>query len=122
MLDARARKFDCLPVWKLDRFGRSLVDCLENIRTLGDRGIRFIAVTQSLDTDRRNPSAQTGPHHNTTCSFLVESCRTERYMQGLPGRKLNLRSLRTGLPQAVHVFVRHADRRLGSKDVILARS
>ena len=25
---ARARKFDCLLVWKLDRFGRSLVDCL----------------------------------------------------------------------------------------------
>jgi putative DNA-invertase from lambdoid prophage Rac len=34
MLDARARKFDCLLVWKLDRFGRSLVDCLNNIRNL----------------------------------------------------------------------------------------
>ena len=32
MLDARARKFDCLLVWKLDRFGRSLVDCLNNLR------------------------------------------------------------------------------------------
>ncbi len=29
--DAMARKFDCLLVWKLDRFGRSLVDCLNNI-------------------------------------------------------------------------------------------
>ena len=29
-----ARKFDCLLVWKLDRFGRSLVDCLNHIRTL----------------------------------------------------------------------------------------
>ena len=28
MADARARKFDCLLVWRLDRFGRSLVDCL----------------------------------------------------------------------------------------------
>jgi hypothetical protein len=26
MADAKARKFDCLLVWKLDRFGRSLVD------------------------------------------------------------------------------------------------
>ena len=34
MDDARARKFDCLLVWKLDRFGRSLVDCLNNIRAL----------------------------------------------------------------------------------------
>ena len=31
-----ARKFDCLLVWKLDRFGRSLVDCLNKIRTLED--------------------------------------------------------------------------------------
>src|SRR5262249_26112063 len=46
ILDARARRFDCLLVWKLDRFGRSLVDCLNNIRTLEDHGIRFIATTQ----------------------------------------------------------------------------
>src|SRR4029077_18357266 len=54
MADAQARKFDCLLVWKLDRFGRSLADCLNNIRTLEDHGIRFIAVTQGLDTDQKN--------------------------------------------------------------------
>jgi DNA invertase Pin-like site-specific DNA recombinase len=58
MADTRARKFDCLLVWKLDRFGRSLVDCLNNIRTLEDHGIRFIAVTQGLDTDQRNPASR----------------------------------------------------------------
>jgi hypothetical protein len=41
--DAAARKFDCLLVWKLDRFGHSLVDCLSNIRDLERSGIRFIA-------------------------------------------------------------------------------
>lgn len=44
MEDAQTRKLDCLLVWKLDRFGRSLVDCLNNIRTLEENGIRFIAV------------------------------------------------------------------------------
>ena len=34
MADAAARRFHCLLVWKLDRFGRSLVDCLNNIQTL----------------------------------------------------------------------------------------
>ena len=34
MADARAGKFTCLLVWKLDRFGRSLVDCLNNIKFL----------------------------------------------------------------------------------------
>jgi membrane protein len=32
--DAQARKFDCLLVWKLDRFGRSLMDCLRKYRSL----------------------------------------------------------------------------------------
>jgi DNA invertase Pin-like site-specific DNA recombinase len=43
--DARA-KFVCLLVWNLDRFGRSLVDCLNNIKILEENGIRFIAVTK----------------------------------------------------------------------------
>src|SRR5262245_23725322 len=51
MADARTRKFDCLLVWKLDRFGRSLVDCLNNIQELERWRIRFIATTQNLDTD-----------------------------------------------------------------------
>lgn len=40
MADARAGKFDCVLVWKLDRFGRSLVDRLNNIRDLEENGIR----------------------------------------------------------------------------------
>jgi putative DNA-invertase from lambdoid prophage Rac len=58
LADAKAGKFDCVLVWKLDRFGRSLVDCLNNIRTLDENGIRLIAVTQSLDTDRKNPASR----------------------------------------------------------------
>lgn len=57
MADAKARKFTCLMVWRLDRFGRSLVDCLNNIKTLEDYGIRFIAVTQGLDTNIQTPRA-----------------------------------------------------------------
>jgi DNA invertase Pin-like site-specific DNA recombinase len=56
--DAVARKFRCVLVWKLDRFGRSLVDCLNNIQTLESYGVRFIAVTQGLDTDRQNPASR----------------------------------------------------------------
>jgi putative DNA-invertase from lambdoid prophage Rac len=58
MDDATARKFDSLLVWKLDRFGRSLVDCLNNIQTLESCGGRFIAVTQGLDTDQQNPASR----------------------------------------------------------------
>jgi hypothetical protein len=58
MLAARAREFNCLLVWKLDRFGRSHVDCLNNIKTLEENGVRFIAVTQGLDTDLQNPTSR----------------------------------------------------------------
>lgn len=50
--DARARRFHCLLVWKLGRFGRSLVDCLNSIQILEDHGIRFVAVTQGLARHR----------------------------------------------------------------------
>ena len=56
--DARAKKFHCLLVWKLDRFGRSLVGCLNNIKILEENGIRFIAVTQGLDTDLQNRASR----------------------------------------------------------------
>jgi DNA invertase Pin-like site-specific DNA recombinase len=58
MADAAERRFRCVLVWKLDRFGRSLVDCLSNIQTLETCGVRFIAVTQGLDTDQRNPASR----------------------------------------------------------------
>jgi DNA invertase Pin-like site-specific DNA recombinase len=58
MQDSRLKRFDCVLVWKLDRFGRSLVDCLNNIEILERCGVRFIAMTQSLDTDQRNPASR----------------------------------------------------------------
>jgi DNA invertase Pin-like site-specific DNA recombinase len=58
MEDAMVRRFSCLLVWKLDRFWRSLVDCLNNIKFLQEHGIRFIAVTQALDTDIQNPASR----------------------------------------------------------------
>jgi DNA invertase Pin-like site-specific DNA recombinase len=58
MDDARERKFNCVLVWKLDRFGRSLVDCLNNIEELSRFRVRFIATTQNLDTDEKNPASR----------------------------------------------------------------
>ncbi len=34
------------------------MDCLNNIETLETCGIRFIAVVQGLDTDRKNPTSR----------------------------------------------------------------
>jgi putative DNA-invertase from lambdoid prophage Rac len=57
MADARLRKFDAVLCWKLDRFGRSLVHCVGTIKELAALGVRFIAVTQGLDSDKSNPTS-----------------------------------------------------------------
>lgn len=46
---ARKGQVGTVLVWKLDRFGRSSLDVLSNIRALTDAGVRFVAVTQGLD-------------------------------------------------------------------------
>jgi DNA invertase Pin-like site-specific DNA recombinase len=46
---ARRGKLDAVLVWKLDRFGRSALDVLANIRDLDAAGVRFIATTQGID-------------------------------------------------------------------------
>jgi DNA invertase Pin-like site-specific DNA recombinase len=48
MQAARRGEIDVVMTWKLDRFGRSVLDLLTNIRTLEASGVRFIAVTQGL--------------------------------------------------------------------------
>jgi putative DNA-invertase from lambdoid prophage Rac len=49
MDEARRGKLDAVMVWKLDRFGRSALDLLANIRELDAAGVRFIATSQGID-------------------------------------------------------------------------
>jgi DNA invertase Pin-like site-specific DNA recombinase len=58
MDDARLRKIDIVLCWKLDRFARSLQQLIDNIRLLDSYGVRFICVTQSIDTDKQNPASR----------------------------------------------------------------
>lgn len=49
MESARRGKLDAVIVWKLDRFGRSALDVLANIRDLDAAGVCFLAITQGID-------------------------------------------------------------------------
>jgi site-specific DNA recombinase len=48
--DARAKKFDCIIVYKLDRLGRSAFEILQVIKLLEKLGIKLISVSEKLDT------------------------------------------------------------------------
>jgi len=47
--DAQQRKFDCVLVWKLDRFGRSLRHLVNALAEFEALGITFISLTDNLD-------------------------------------------------------------------------
>lgn len=49
--DAGKRKFQGVLVWKLDRFGRSMKDLINSINYLQERQIRFLSMTDHIDTD-----------------------------------------------------------------------
>lgn len=52
MADARARKIDVIIVWKLDRWGRTVSQINGDIQELDLAGVRFISLTDSIDTDK----------------------------------------------------------------------
>ena len=47
---AYLRPGDTLVVWKLDRAGRSLMHLIELLKSLKERGIEFISLTEQIDT------------------------------------------------------------------------
>lgn len=42
---------DVLVVWKLDRLGRSMFELVEIISNLKNKGVKFISLTEKIDTD-----------------------------------------------------------------------
>lgn len=96
MSDARLRKFDAVVVWKLDRFGRSLVHCVSQIQELSSLGIRFVAITQGLDTDTANPTSSLLLHILAAVAQFERELARERVAAGM--RTASVRGTRSGKP------------------------
>jgi len=94
--DARRRKFDAILVWKLDRFGRSLVHCVGAIQELANLGVRFIAVSQGLDTDETNPAAKLLMHILAAVAQFERELIRERVAAGM--RTAQAHGTKTGNP------------------------
>ena len=87
MADARQRRFDAVLVWKLDRFGRSLVHCVGGIQELSSLGIRFIATSQGLDTDENNPASKLLLHILAAVAQFERELIRERVSAGMRSAK-----------------------------------
>jgi putative DNA-invertase from lambdoid prophage Rac len=55
---ARRRAIDAVVCWKIDRWGRSMPHFVSSVQELRSLGVRFIAVTQGIDTDESNPTSR----------------------------------------------------------------
>lgn len=106
--DAAAGKFEAVAVWKLDRFGRSLVDCLNNIQHLERHNVRFLAITQNLDTSHADPAGRFLLHILGAAAEFERELIRDRVNSGLQVAKKAGKQL--GRPRTV--FNREEVRRL----------
>ncbi len=99
MAEAHQRSFDAVLVWKLDRWGRSLINSLQSVQELASLGVRFIAVTQNIDTDESNPMSRFMLHiFGAFAEFEREMIR-ERTICGVRAAKAKGKTL--GRPKRV---------------------
>src|ERR1700733_2415891 len=60
MAAARRREIDVVLVWRLDRWGRSLVDLLVTMKELAQLGVGFVSMTEALDLTTPTGRAMAG--------------------------------------------------------------
>ena len=96
------RRFDAVLVWKLDRFGRSVRNCLDGIESLRSNGVRFLAVPKVSTPTSRTP--------HPACYFILASVAEFE-------RELIRERVRAGIKSA-----NHKGKQLGRKRVVFDRS
>jgi DNA invertase Pin-like site-specific DNA recombinase len=111
MLDAALHKFDCVAVWKLDRFGRSVQEFVGRVMTLDTLNIRFVAPTQGIDTDTRNPAGRLLMHVLAAIAEFERDLICERVKAGMAAAKFH--GVKCGRP--IRMFQRDEARELHKK-------
>ena len=57
---ARRKQIDMVLVWKLDRWGRSVLDLIHTLQELQELGVGFVSLTEALDLTTPTGRAMTG--------------------------------------------------------------
>ena len=87
MAAARRREIDVVLVWRLDRWGRSLVDLVVTLKELAALGVGFVSLTEALDLTTPTGRAMAGLL-SVFAEFEHEILR-ERIRAGIAEARLN---------------------------------
>jgi len=99
MADAAGRRFDTVVVWKIDRFGRSALHLNQQLVALTSYGGRFIATSQSLDTDQTNPTSRLLLQILASVAEFEREMIRERTLTGI--RAARAKGKRIGRPKRI---------------------
>lgn len=102
---ARRGKIAFVLVWKLDRFGRSVVDVVSNVKELVRCGVTFVSITQGIEI-----GPESGPAGNLVLSVLAAAAEFER--------EVIRERIRLGLSKARKRGVKLGRRQVVSHDAI----
>ena len=84
--DARKRKIDCIVVWKLDRWGRSLKHLINSLSELQGLGVSFVSYQENIDLS--TPSGKMMFHVVGAMAEFERSLIQERVRAGMAIAKL----------------------------------
>ncbi|WP_284943743.1 recombinase family protein [Acidisoma cladoniae] len=94
---AACRTGDTLVVWRLDRLGRSVRDLANIVRDLGDRGVGFRSLTESVDT--ATTAGRLLMHVLAAVAEAERSMASDRIRAGMAARRA--RGVVVGRPPAL---------------------
>lgn len=101
MLDAaRRREIDVVLVWRLDRWGRSLMDLVATLQELTDLNVSFVSLTEALDLTTSTGRAMAGML--AVFAAFEHDILRERVRAGLAYAKQNGKKLGRPATAALH--------------------
>jgi len=113
MKAARNREFDCVVVWKFDRFARSVSHLLKALEEFNHLDIRFISVQDQIDTD--SPMGKAMFTIIGAMAELESSLISERVKAGMAAAKS--RGKKIGRPQTPPYLVAQIEELAANTDL-----
>jgi len=119
--EAGQHHFDAVLVWKLDRFSRSLMGLVTDLEVLRSQSIRFLAVSQNIDTDENSPTGRLLLNLLAVFAEFERELIRERICAGL--RNARAKGVQLGRKRAVFDRERAREMRAGGASYrVIARA